>query len=695
MVTCLNCPGIWAASEERRNKGRHPFKQMDNKKFLGLFIPRASFYLWIILLLVAVIAVLDWRIAIPCFLLLVFLTYYNISSSYKRKVEIKSYIENLNFNIDAATKDTLLNFPMPLVVTELDGSIIWYNSSFRKISDKDDILEMTIKSFVDEINPGNLLDNPVSLSKQITINGMYYNVLCNFARHERKTEAVSFILILYFVDITEFVALKKAYTDEKIMTGVFVIDNYDDLMQSMEDSSRPQMLAEIEKKVTQWTSFTNGIIKKYDRDRYLFLCESKYMKEFEDKRFELLDTVKEINVGNKIPVTLSLGFGLSGKTPADNFHSAAAAIDVALGRGGDQVVIKNGDSFSFFGGKTRELEKRTKVKARVIACALRELIDQAPDVFIMGHENADIDSLGSSLGLYRVVRSRGKNARIVLNKVNPTIESLVDKIRKSTDHENIFITRNEALDIVTGKTLLIIVDTHRPGFTEIPELIGNAGQVVVIDHHRRGADYIQDTVLTYQETYASSTSELVTEILQYIDDKLKLKPVEAEALYAGIVVDTKNFTFKTGVRTFEAASYLRRQGVDTVAVKQLFQNDLVTYSNISNVVKSAEMISSEIAISSCPPGTKNAQLIAAKAADELLNLSGIIAAFVLCNVGSEVWISGRSLGEINVQMILEKLGGGGHLTVAGAQLAGMPLEDAKEKLKCAIMEYVKEMNKPI
>ena len=672
---------------------------MDSKKFLGLFIPRASFYLWIILLLVAVIAVLNWRIAIPGFLLLVFLTYYNMSSNYKRKVEITSYIENLNFNIDTATKDTLLNFPMPLVVTELNGSIVWYNSSFKKISEQEDVFEKVIKAFVDELNsdklnPNKPTDNTASISKQIILNGMYYKVLCNFAGNERKPDTGNYILILYFIDITEFIELKKTYADEKIMTGIMMIDNYDDLMQSMEDSSRPQMLAEIEKKVIQWMNFTNGIIKKYERDKYLFLFEYKYMKEFEEKKFEILDMIKEINVGNKIPVTLSLGFGLNGKTPAENFHFAAAAIDVALGRGGDQVVVKNGDSFNFFGGKTRELEKRTKVKARVIAFALRELIDQAPVVFIMGHENADIDSLGAALGLYRVVKNRSKNAFIVLNRMNPTIESLVTKIQKNADYENLFISRSEALEMVNSKSLLIIVDTHRPSFTEIPELIGKAGQVVVIDHHRRGADYIQDTVLNYQETYASSTCELVTEILQYIDEKLKLKPIEAEALYAGIVVDTKNFTFKTGVRTFEAASYLRRQGVDTVAVKQLFQNDLMTYSNISNVVKSAEMISSEIAISLCPAGIKNSQLIAAKAADELLNLTGIVAAFVLCSVGNEVWISGRSLGDINVQMILEKLGGGGHLTVAGAQLTGIDLEDAKGKLKYAIMEYVKEMNKP-
>lgn len=668
---------------------------MDSKKFLGLFIPRASFYLWVILLLVAVIAVLDWRIAIPGILLLAFLTYYNFSSNYKRKIEIASYIENLNFNIDATTKDTLLNFPMPLVVSEMDGSIVWYNGSFRKIAEDEAILEKTVKSLVNEMKPETLQGSPVTITRQITIGQMHYRVLCNFARNEKRQDGSEYILILYFIDNTELVGLKKQYWDEKIMVGLFLIDNYDELMQSMEDTNRPQMLAEIDKRVIQWMSFTNGIIRKFDRDKYLFLFEYRYLKEFEEKRFEILDTIKEINIGNKIPVTLSLGFGLNGKTPAENFHSATAAIDVALGRGGDQVVIKNGDQFSFFGGKTRELEKRTKVKARVIAFALRELIDQSSNIFIMGHENADIDSLGASLGLYRVVKSRERDAYIVLNKVNPTIESLVSKIQKNPDYEDMFVSRGEVVDMVNGKSLLIVVDTHRPSFTEVPELIELAGQVVVIDHHRRGAEYIQDTVLTYQETYASSTCELVTEILQYMEEKLKLKPLEAEALYAGIVVDTKNFTFKTGVRTFEAASYLKRQGVDTVAVKQLFQNDFTTYANISTVVKNAEMITGEIAISVCPPGIKSPQLIAAKSADELLNLSGIYAAFVLCNMGNEVWISGRSLGEINVQMILEKLGGGGHLTVAGAQLAGIALEDAKERLKYAIMDYVKEMNKPV
>ncbi|MCX7843429.1 MAG: DHH family phosphoesterase [Clostridia bacterium] len=666
---------------------------MENKKFSGIIIPRARFYLWIIFILVTIIALLCPLLAVPGFLLAAFLVFYNYRTNYARQREITRYIENLTFNIDSAAKDTLLNFPMPLVVLELDGTIIWYNSSLRKIFEGEDILEKTIYSFVGELHPHTLVNDTANVSRDIVINGSHYNVLGNFVKIDRKSDASGFILMLYFIDISELVNLRKKLEDEKTTVAIFVVDNYDDLMQSMTDSNRPQMLAEIDRSIVNWVQHTGGILKKYERDKYLFIFEYKYIKEFEDKKFEILDTVKEINLGNKIPVTLSIGIGINGKSLLENFQQAAASIDIALGRGGDQVVIKNGENISFYGGKTRELEKRTKVKARVIAYALREIIDQSVNVMIMGHENCDIDCLGASLGLYRIVKNRGKEAFIVLSHSNATIEKLLAKIGKQPEYSEVFIGKTEALDRVNGKTLLIVVDTHRPSFTECPELFKFTDQVIVIDHHRRGADYIQDAVLTYQETYASSACELVTEILQYVEEKTKLNAVEAEALYAGIVIDTKNFTFKTGVRTFEAASFLRRQGVDTVSVKQLFQNDLQTYINISNVVKDAEIIGDNIAISKCPPNTRNAQLIAAQAADQLLTLSGLTAAFVLCLVNNEIFISGRSLGDINVQVILEKLGGGGHLTVAGAQLQGISLDEAKERLKYAIIEYMESINK--
>jgi len=590
---------------------------------------------------------------------------------------------------------------MPLVVVELDGTIIWYNQKFRKIFNGEQLLENTISSFVHELNPNSLLNVETNILREIKINETYYKILGNFIEKQGRTDVTNYILLLYFLDNTDVVGLRAKYDEEKIVSGIIVIDNYDELMQSMEDSARPQILAEIDKKIVQWMDFTAGILKKFERDKYLFLFEYKHLKELEDKKFEILDTVKEINVGNKIPVTLSIGLGINNDSLSQNQAAASASIDLALGRGGDQVVVNNRNNFRFFGGRTRELEKHTRVKARVISYALRELIDQCSQVMIMGHENPDVDALGAALGIYRIAKSREKDAHIVLDQSNPTIENMLVRIEKSQEYKeeykdeykDLFLGKNVAIDMINSKTLLIIVDTYRVKYSECPELIKRTNQVVVIDHHRRGTDYIQDATLVYQEIYASSTCELVTEIIQYVDEKIKLKPIEAEALYAGIVMDTKWFTFKTGVRTFEAASFLKKQGVDPLSVKQLFQNDLSTFLNISAVVRDAEIMENNIAISLCPSNMKNALLTAAKAADELLNLSGIIAAFVLCPVNNSVSISGRSLGELNVQVILEKFGGGGHQTVAGAQLQDISVNDAKEKLKYAIIEYIKEIEK--
>lgn len=666
---------------------------MDSRKLSRIFIPKAGFYLWVIFFLIIVITVLNPLVSIPGYILLVFLVIYNYKSTHIRNREITKYIETLTFNIDCATKDTLLNFPMPLVLAELDGTTVWYNSSFKGIFQNDTIQEETVAGLVSDLKPQMTEGDSINISSEITINNRHYSVLGNLVKLDDSNNEESVIVMLYLVDNTELIDEKKKFEDNKNTVGLVVIDNYDDLMQSMEDAVRQQLLAEIDKKVTSWISHTGGVLKKFERDKYLCIFAFKYLHELEEKRFEILETVKEINLGNKIPVTLSIGLGINAPTIVENLQNANACIDIALGRGGDHVVIKDGDNFRFFGGRTRELEKRTRVKARVIAYALRGLIDQAPSVLIMGHENADIDCLGAALGIHRIVKNRDKRVNIVLNHSNANIDAILNKMSKEPEYTNVFVGTNEALDLITKKTLLIVVDTHKPGFTEAPELLKMTDQVVIIDHHRRGADFIQDAVLSYQETYASSTCELVTELLQYVEDRIRLTNIETEALYAGIVVDTKNFIFKTGVRTFEAASYLRRQGADTVSVKQLFQNDLKTYITISNIVKDAEVVYDNIAISICPNNIKGAQLIAAQAADQLLSLSGLVAAFVLSYHNGEVIISGRSLGDINVQMILEKLGGGGHLTVAGAQIEDVTIQDAKKMLKDAIYEYIDSLAK--
>lgn len=663
---------------------------MDKRRFSSIFIPGVGLYLLVVLALaVALLLYNPWAGSIGL-VLFAYLLYYNRIMRYRRTKEVTKYIENLNFHVESATKDTLLNFPLPLVVVEVDGTIIWNNTSFGKLFTIN-LLGEKIQSLVEDLEPSDLIEED-SISKQVSVGERKYTVLGNVIKIDEKGKE-SYIITLYWIDETELHTISKKYEDEKPVVSIITIDNYDEVMQNTEDSARPQVLAEIDKRVNHWIAGTNGILKKFERDKYLFIFETVFLEKFIERKFEVLDSVREISVGNKIPVTLTIGIGIGGSSLHENAEYARTCIDIALGRGGDQAIIKDREKLSFIGGKTKELEKRTRVRARVIAYALKELILNAEEVIIMGHEHPDMDSIGAALGLYRAINSLNRPVKIVLNSYSSVIENLLSKIRKEEEYNDVFISRQEALELIDRNKLLIVVDTHRPSFTECPELLDYTERVVVIDHHRRGPEYIEDATLYYQEPYASSCCELVTELLQYIDEKISLNPIEAEAMYAGIAIDTKNFTFKTGVRTFEAASYLRKAGVDTSLVKQLFQNDLQTYIARSNVVKNAEIVHDVIAVSVCPTNLKDAQLIVAQSADELLSITGITSSFVLCNINNSIVISGRSLGDINVQVILEKLGGGGHLSVAGAQLSGVPMKEAKKRLFEVIDEYMEQFNK--
>lgn len=660
---------------------------MEKKKISKVLIPRAGFHLWIVLLYIIIIAVLDWKIAVGAIVLFAILAFYNTKTNHSRRREIIRYIEKLTFDIDSATKGTLLNFPLPLVVLEPDGVIVWYNSFFRDIFEGEDLLEKAISEFIDNLELEKVLADTKSISKDIQIENKHYYVLGNYVDVQEGSKSSNGVFMLYFIDNTQYIDLKHKYEEEQQMAAIISIDNYEDIIQNLEDANVTQIFAETHSRINNWVAFAEGIIKKLERDKYLFIFPNKHFATFEEKKFEILDQVKEIDFGNKIPVTLSIGIGFNGETLADNLSYATSALDIALGRGGDQVVFKNGDAFSFYGGKSKEIEKRTKVKVRVIAHALNELIDGASNIVIMGHENPDIDSMGAALGLYRVAKKADRDVNIVLNGPNVMINRLLERLEKYEEYDDVFINKSEAINRVGSQTLLIVVDTHKPNFTECPELLKMTHNIVVIDHHRKSADFIQDAVLTYQETYASSTCEMVTEILQYIGEKIRLSAIEAEALYAGIIVDTKNFTFKTGVRTFEAASFLKNQGVDIISVKQLFQSDIETYRIRSEIIKNAEITDDGIAIAVCPSNDKNAQLISAQAADELLELIDVNAAFVLYSIGSDVFISGRSFGDINVQVIMEKLGGGGHMTVAGTKLQDATIEDIRKQLMQAISEY--------
>ncbi|HZJ57492.1 MAG TPA: DHH family phosphoesterase [Clostridia bacterium] len=484
--------------------------------------------------------------------------------------------------------------------------------------------------------------------------------------------------------------VQKEHREIQLVIAHIYVDNYDEVLANTEDANKPLLIAEIEGRLGKWAMNHSAGWQKYDRDKFLMVMDVNILEALEGNRFGILDDIREIDMGSHVPPTLSIGVGVEAQSPSQSIDFAKTALDMALGRGGDQAVVKKGTKLYFYGGKTKAVERRTKVKSRVMAGVLRELMEQSYNIFIMSHELPDLDSIGSALGLYRCASHIGKEVYIVLKESNASIEYLMEELKRKKEYENLFISPRDAESKIDGYSLLIVVDTHRPSFTEAPELLDIADRIAVIDHHRRSAEVIENPALAYLEPYASSASELVSEMVQYFDEKLRLDPLEADALLAGITMDTKSFTFKTGVRTFEAASYLKRSGADPTSARQLYKDDIETYIARAETVKKARILAPNIATSQCPPGVKNPSLIAAQAADSLLTIRGIEASFVLGQMDGGVIISGRSLGRINVQLILEKLGGGGHMTIAGAQLKDITIEEAGRRIASVIQEYLNE-----
>jgi len=652
-----------------------------------ILVPKDYMYLAILFLMICIFGLDNIKVAVPGIILWIAMLFVLVYMNKSATEKIEKHIENINFNAKALNNSSLSNFPLPMVTVELNGMIIWYNAIFEKMFDKEMLLERRIFEFIEELKPNDLIKDNEFVPIGVSVGEKHYQVLGNVIKLESKTKKERYALTLYFIDNTEYDLLLKTYENEKACIGVAIIDNYDELMQSIADEGRPQLLAEIDKKLNTWYGFTSGVAKKYERDKYIMLFENQFLSQMEDEKFEVLDMVKEIDIGNKLPVTLSIGIASEYDNFATGLKDALSAIELALGRGGDQVVINRKNEYSFFGGKSKEVEKRTRVKARVMANALEKLIEQSKNVIIMGHSNPDADAVGAAVGLFRVAQCLNRDAHIVVNDVNnASIKEMMNRLENSGQYENVFVKHNEALAKANNETLLIVVDTHRASFTELPELLKITNKVVVIDHHRKVTDFIAEAILTYHEIYASSACELVTELLQYMDKKVAIRQLEAEALYAGIIVDTKNFTFKTGIRTFEAAAFLKKYGVDTISVKQMFQNDIDIYMAKADVIKRAEIVDNEIAISVCDK-EEDGPLIAAQSADDLLNITGIKASFVLSKSDNKIAISGRSLGDINVQLVLERLGGGGSITIAGAQIVDATEEEVLEKLKDAIKQY--------
>ena len=662
----------------------------NSKKIFEKLESKTKIYLIIIAILLVVLCINKTAYIIPSVIIYAGILTYTIWVSQKRRGEVSNYLDELTLNVDSAAKDTLINSPFPLIILETNGNVVWRSSSFNK-----EFANVGINSYIDDLAKEIKIDienKQNSLNKQIKIEDKTYHIIGNYVKNrkrDRKKNTAEYITILYFIDITESQELLKKYNDSQSCVAIVMIDNYEEIMQRISEDRKTQVIAEAEKRLYEWAGKKGGLIIKKDRDTFISLFEKKDLAEMEDDKFPILDEIKEIE--DKLQITLSMAFSDEGESNYEKYESAQEAMKVALGRGGDQAVVRSQGKYSFFGGKTLELEKRTKVKARVISHALEEIIETSPNVMVMGHMNADIDALGSSLGIYRLAREFGKDAYIVNNSNGLAVDNFVETLKKEDEYKNAIIDKAEAMAKVTPDTLLIIVDTHKKGYVEVPELVDETDKIVIIDHHRRGEDFIENPILTFHEVYASSAAELVTEIIEYSSKNITLAQIEAESLYAGIMMDTKNFTFKTGVRTFEAAAYLRKYGIDIIKVKKWFQSDLESYNVIADIVKNAEVVNESIGISEYTEKDKNANLICAKAADELLTISNITASFVIGDMGDKICISGRSIGDINVQVILEKLGGGGHITLAGAQLEGMTLEEAKTELIIRINEYFTEI----
>ena len=662
-----------------------------NIKALEKVESKTKIYLIIIAILLIMLCISNIAFIIPSIVLYTGIILYTIWVYNKRKGELSSYINDITYSVDSAAKNTLINSPFPLIILETTGNVIWRSSTFNK-----EFANVGINAYIDDLSKEinkEIENNNFEVDKKLTINNKIYHVIGDYIKSKKKDrkKETKYMVTLYFIDITDEVELMNKYNNAKTCMGIVMLDNYEEIIQRISEENKPQTIAAIEKKLYEWASASGGVMIKKERDTYVYVFEQQYLQEMENNKFTILDEIKEIETEEGMPITLSIAISNEGKTNYEKYESASVAMDIALGRGGDQAVIRQDGKYVFFGGKAQEVEKRTKVKARVISHALEELIKKSDNVMVMGHMNGDIDSIGSSLGIYRLAKTFEKEAYIVNNTYGLSLANFIVTL-KQEGYKEVILDKAEAMNKITPNTLLVIVDTHKRSYVEIPELLEKTEKIVIIDHHRKSEDFIENAILTFHEAYASSASELVTEIVEYATQEVTLEQIEAESLYAGIMMDTKNFTFKTGVRTFEAAAYLRKYGIDIIKVKKWFQSDLESYTVIAEIVKNAEIINDSIGISVYEEKDKNANLICAKAADELLTISNISASFVLGRMGDKVCISGRSIGDINVQVILEKLGGGGHITLAGAQVEGMTLEEAKTELIIRINEYFAENN---
>lgn len=608
----------------------------------------------------------------------------------------------VDFAMDYAQiqKELLHDLALPYGLCDFEGNILWSNKSLKEIAGEDAIRSKKLFDIFSEVTKEKLLltDEEKIKSVDIVYDNKVYRLECRKIDVHNAFNATKvidingkeeYLIAFYLFDETHIRQLMKDNEDQKLVAGLIYIDNYEEAMDSVEDVRRSLLSALIDRKINQFASNIDGIVKKVEKDKYFIAFAHKYLDSLQASKFTIIDEVKGVNIGNEMDVTISIGLGVHGESYIQNCEYSRIAMDLALGRGGDQAVVKDNDKIYYYGGKSKQVEKNTRVKARIKAHALRELLSTKDRVIIMGHQIGDIDSFGSALGLYRAMKVLGKKANIVLNDITTSLRPMVERVINSGEYEeNLILSSADALDMVDSSTIVIVVDVNRLSYTECPELLKECKSVVVLDHHRQTSEGIENALLSYVEPYASSTCEMVAEILQYIQDGIKLKQIEADAMYGGIMIDTNNFSQKTGVRTFEAAAFLRRNGADVTRVRMMFRNSIEEFKTRAVAISRAEVFCDEYVISDFPSeGMESPTIVCAQAANELLNISGIAASFVLTKYNDKIYVSARSISEINVQLIMERIGGGGHASVAGAQLEGYTLDEAKNIL----IDTVKKM----
>ena len=611
--------------------------------------------------------------------------------------------ELVNFATQYGTvqKQLLNDFEIPYALLDYNSRFLWMNEKFTEITGKDKNYHKSVTTVFPSLTKDILQKSEAVESINVMLDDRNYRISMKRIYFDSVTKDSAIVAIndtdeyltaIYLFDETELNRYIRENEEQKLVAGLIYIDNYEEALDSIEDVKRSLLIALVDRKVNKYFTEIDALVRKIEKDKYFVVFKYKYLEQLSADKFKLIEDVKSIKVGNEMAITLSIGVGAGGVSYTQNYEYARMGIDLALGRGGDQVVVKEGEEVTYYGGKAKQVERNTRVKARVKDHALREIIQSSEHVVIMGHTISDVDSLGAAIGVYCAARVLGKKAQIVLNEVTTSLRPLVECFTEEKGYPaDLFIKNEEALLITNKNTLVMVVDTNRPSYTECPELLNRTDTICVFDHHRQNSEVIENPVLSYIEPYASSACEMIAEVLQYFSENIKLEPSEADCIYAGILIDTNNFMTKTGVRTFEAAAYLRRAGAEVTRVRKMLRNDMAAYKARAEAVRHAEVYRGAFAISVCPADNiESPTIVGAQAANELLNIVGIKASFVLTEYQGKIYISSRSIDEINVQLIMERVGGGGHLNVAGAQLTNCTIQEAKRMIQDTIDEMIKE-----